>query len=612
MGKEKLLGLAKEASKAAKSIVSSLNKHEMDLLAKKLGSVEDASKYLELHKDKADKIKQALQKELQTMSEVGGDIEQVLPKSQVLPKQPVVPTAPKAPEMLSPLNKGELVDEATGLITKPQELPGMLAAEKVRSNISPSKLDLSQFGSHLDNIKPGQLSIQDIVEAASQNKKVQAGALGTGAIALGAGDTRGPVVNNTGYDKPSDLRFGKSPESNNEPTPASNEEDTTVESGSQTSQSSQTTQQPSESSILAKLLASKDEDYEKYKDVLKRRDAVILANELGQAGTLIGSGISGAKPVGMELFKQGIDLAQQIPEDYKQNIAMDSYDPNSKISKNYREFLGRYMKEVPPNLTAAQIKEVILPAIQKENVSKSNAEKMSKMDEFRQKRLDMASLNKAKSQLEAAKARALSTIGGAAGTVLRTRVNAADAIFATAGIENEENVNEESLQKMTGALNQLPPQMISELTMELNKLLTGAGIPAQSTFRKLNPKNLNMDIATFSNYVKSEMGPANQAEYAKLVLKTASRVKKGAKKSLGDLVKKSFAGTEHIKKQLPEDYENVIRELELDPADFGYKSESPKKEESSKKASQYAPGQLLEIKGKRYKVGDDGDTLIPQ
>ena len=342
----------------------------------------------------------------------------------------------------------------------------------------------------------------------------------------------------------------------------------------------------SEAQELATLLASED-NRESFADVLKHKNLSVLANQLGQAGNIIGGALAktGPNEAAQKLFQSNVALAQQGPEDFKQQIAMDEHDPDSAVSKNYRAFLEKRGLKVGPGITAAQIKGTLLPTHEKEQALKTKLEasksaaidkkaerelRNKEIDSFKKERIDQTAQNLAKRQLESAKSRALSTIGGVAGNALRNRVVAANAMFGTVGVK--EDITEQEVDKLKDVdLNKLPPQFIAELTVETNRMLTGSGIPAQSTFQKLMPKNLKMSEANIKNWVTSEMGPANQAAFAKLVLKTATRVKRNSQKSLSGLVKKSFSGTDHIKRQLPEDYENVIKELELNPEDFGFK-----------------------------------------
>lgn len=352
-------------------------------------------------------------------------------------------------------------------------------------------------------------------------------------------------------------------------------------------------EEPSKVQTLADTLAKKPQG-EKFEDVQKRADMAELANVLGSAGDIIGGAISGTGPnqAAQALFKQNIALAQNMPAKFQAKLAMEEKDPDSSVSKNYREFLKRYGVNAPESITAAQIKEVLLPAAEKEALKKAQIQaqerelalrleekrkdydlkredqrlKQEKTDIYRQAIREDKDRMLARRQLEMAKNRAIAG-GGPAVTTLRNRIVAADAIFSTAGLPQE--LDEKDIDKIDNKkLDSLPPQFIAELTVETNRMLTGTGVPAQSTFKKLMPSNMNMTEANIKNWITSNVGPANQAPFVKLVLKTAARIKRNSQKGLAENYKKYFSGTEHIRKQLPEDYEATLAGLGLHPDDL--------------------------------------------
>lgn len=122
---------------------------------------------------------------------------------------------------------------------------------------------------------------------------------------------------------------------------------------------------------LATLLAQ-DKSGGSYTDAVKARDYAQLINQMGSAGDIIGGALArtGPNAQAQEAFKQNIALANQGPKDFQEKIAMESHDPNSAESKNYREFLKRYGINVGEGVTASQIKDTLMPALEKEQMQK--------------------------------------------------------------------------------------------------------------------------------------------------------------------------------------------------------------------------------------------------
>lgn len=94
-------------------------------------------------------------------------------------------------------------------------------------------------------------------------------------------------------------------------------------------------------------------------DALRRaqlayNDATFV-NQLGKAGELIGSGISGAKPVAQELFDQNIAQSGQGLKNFKDLQAQEADDPKSAQSVQARELLSQALgRKVPEGLSYSQ------------------------------------------------------------------------------------------------------------------------------------------------------------------------------------------------------------------------------------------------------------------
>lgn len=78
-----------------------------------------------------------------------------------------------------------------------------------------------------------------------------------------------------------------------------------------------------------------------------------LTNSLGAAGEIIGSSIARTTPVAQQLFKDNIAQADQGVKDFKDRKALEKDDPNSPLSKGYRNFLKQMGVEVKGDFTSA-------------------------------------------------------------------------------------------------------------------------------------------------------------------------------------------------------------------------------------------------------------------
>lgn len=346
---------------------------------------------------------------------------------------------------------------------------------------------------------------------------------------------------------------------------------------------------------LAQSMASVADDNGLQK-AMDQRDLIVLANQLGKASELVGTAISGAKPTAAGMFDTNVGLAQQKVSDYKELLANEENDANSAVSKNYRDFLARYGVKAPENITAKQVKDTLLPFAFKDK--EAEEARAGKLEEAKYRQAALAATREqtqayrdamiserrdrqARTQLEAMKNKALSG-GGKPASDIRTRINGANAIFATAGVDT--GIDDKGIEQLQDKeLNQLPPQFIAELAIETNRMLTGSGVPAQSTFKKLLPKNIAMDQAGLEAYVTSKMTPANQASFVKQILKTAVRVRDNSKKQNAELMKQYVSGTSHIAERLPEDYDAALTELGLDPNEFNGKLKGIQLSTSEKK-----------------------------
>lgn len=531
---------------------------------------------------------------------------------------------------------GELPPVGSALETMPPRSPADQSAEVFeRAGLTPQEKlqvlrgkpqNMTPMKSEAPSINEGSLGdLPSPNDASTPVNPMIAGASAAGLLGLGAALPKaqkppsdidmgnGGLFNLPGFPSKEDRKFGPQDLLMDQPQEEQPEDTEDIQQGSaqvggnavpkgapvkrETSEKAKP-EQKSDIQSLADMLQAQDESGESFKDAQNRKNLSILGNQLGSAGDIIGGAIShtGPNEAVQKAFGNNVKLAENITNDFKDRKVMEEQDPNSAVSKNYRDFLTKYGVKAGPGVTAAQIKNVLLPAAEKEQLKKSqlDAQKFtaeqgrlsreSIADENRKSRefiaqqnlegrkalaattTDKQATNLAKRQLEMAKNRALSG-GGIAANRVRNRITAADNIFGTIGVDTE--LNEHDIDKLDQKmLNKIPLPMVAEMAVEMNAMLTPSGIPPQSTFKKLLPANLAMDKAKIAGYITSSLPPAQQEEFVKLTLKTAARIKRNSQKQNAKLMGQYFSGTSHIRDHLPDDYNEAVKSLGLNPDDL--------------------------------------------
>lgn len=224
-------------------------------------------------------------------------------------------------------------------------------------------------------------------------------------------------------------------------------------------------------------------------------------------------------------------------------------DPNSPYSKLMREFLGKIGVSVPEGTSGAQLEKAapwavkIFEAENQKELAKAKMAELAAMRAATNDRLknkdtnkDFATMNKLITE-EIASGRTV--LGKAAGSV-----QAVDRMEAAIAGKD---------------LNSVTPEMVAELALGLNTLLTTGSQPAVSTFEKLLPKNISKDAASLRQYILSRPQGAGNAEFIKNMMAIAQREKEVAKKQIKGTQNKLVAGFEHLKDANPQRYNRTLK-----------------------------------------------------
>lgn len=343
-------------------------------------------------------------------------------------------------------------------------------------------------------------------------------------------------------------------------------------------------------------------------------DAAFWGKIGSQIGGALGHQSKGVIDRNIELAGELDKIGKRDQEQLMQRIALEKQDPNSRYSMAAKNFIEEKFKvKLPEGISAEALDKTFmspaLKAFEAEETRKATIAKQLQDAETKkelalqrsQDRTDQiklqASLNapmrelamqqrqqgledrntrQASQQLEVLKRNAIQG-GGVAGNQIRNKIQFADNLFGTVGADPM--MNEKDIEALpASSFDHVNRTMVAEMAIELNRLLSSTGTPAQATLEKLIPRNILMDKTKIQDYVTSELNPAQQGEFIKQALKTGARIKEIGKRQNKELMSKYFAGTERIKKYSPDDYSRALAELGLEPEDI----EGPKKKPSKK------------------------------
>lgn len=335
-------------------------------------------------------------------------------------------------------------------------------------------------------------------------------------------------------------------------------------------------------------------------NVLQQAKQATLMNQLGKSAELTASGIGAAtgggiirptERTGSQLFDQNIALAQQGVRDFQALTEQEKKDPNSDYAKGLRDFMKKQFGMNIQGGTPEQIMSVAPMAL------KAYDTKLA-----------------ADARLKVAEQRAnLAETKAASGEKQHTSDKQQQALSQTIGVLESARGNPEVSQALrdryaaSKALplinkydpNNLSPQQVSLVASELSKIATG-GVPTHAEMQALTPNTLASKFASIAQMVINKPTPANAGAFLKQYKDYLTDLQQNAQNVVRDKIGRVI---ETNKNRLGEENYNSLKEQYL-------KSQEPT-QTSEKQTSEHAPGDLVNYKGKQYKVGADGDTLEP-
>lgn len=284
----------------------------------------------------------------------------------------------------------------------------------------------------------------------------------------------------------------------------------------------------------------------------KARDESILRHQVSQAGKQIGAGISGAKLAPSDMDKQGIAGAGGIVQDYLQRIKMDEQDPNSPISKAFKQYAQKYNVNVKGDFTAAMGKE-LLPFIFKSFEAEENRKLREELAKQKREELSIIKQRAQESKDEAKEQKDYAELSKRiTGELQRSNTPFGKMV----GIIR----SAEAIEQLAAGINpnQLDSRQITEIARNLDAMLS-SGAATISGMKKLIPESYSKDAASILEYISSRPKGAGQGEFVKRMLETVAREKELAKRQVEKTQGKLLTGYSHLYKKDKDKFNDFLR-----------------------------------------------------
>lgn len=359
-----------------------------------------------------------------------------------------------------------------------------------------------------------------------------------------------------------------------------------------------------QSQNLASLLAT-DKNQQSYDDMKKRSDLGVLGNQLGAAADIVGNAIAFRQPnaAAQKQFGEQAAMAANMPKEFAQKQAMDEQDPNSAVSKNYRDFLAKQGLTVGPGVTAAQVKEVLLPAVDKEKLQQERLQAQTQNHQ-----LGMAQINAYRALQQGNKDRA-----DAEKNDFKDRQEAAQIGDKMNGLSassrsalGQSATAKMKAQRLIQLLNSpdTTPQDLNLAATDMNSVVSGTATISGTKDQEY--RSLQTDLAKGLQYLGSGIQTPDVPQVKQHLINVAQKMSQ-----ISDDVQNRQIGTIRAAhadffKRRPEIVNGIIQSIQGEAPQApvpGQNSQAPAPHQGK-----FPPGSTILIKGKPAIVGADGDS----
>lgn len=294
--------------------------------------------------------------------------------------------------------------------------------------------------------------------------------------------------------------------------------------------------------------------------------------EIGKAGEQLGTAFSGGrtKATSQGLFDEQAAHANDPIQQMLQAQEMEKSDPNSDVSKGFKDFAKQYGVNVQGNFSAA-MGEKLLPFIFKGYEAQQQRE--ARHD-------DVNARLEARSQDMADKNATLLSMGlqrtdaKQADSFNRNAIKAnqgAQQLVSNRGALGKANATVQSVEKLQSSLdkypdlNKMPPELVADFVAAFNNTFTG-GQASDAKFKKILPKNLWNDKAKAIEWFTGNPSGAAQGQFVRAYMDVAEGQKKVAENQIKEGIAKHYRNS--ASGMHPTDLETQLGSYGLTPQDI--------------------------------------------
>jgi hypothetical protein len=338
----------------------------------------------------------------------------------------------------------------------------------------------------------------------------------------------------------------------------------------------------------------------------RERDLNIASQNFAKYGTLLGSGISKTDPSQILGIIKDSDKNVGMPvQKYAEQLQNQQNDPSSPVSKVVGQYLTQKGFNLPPNTSASDAFKV-MPFLQKDmalqnamqrSLLASNTKKdvaasnQSSMDKRADKSNEIKKEANNISRDQKASANQDKTLAQTKTMLESARGNAA-VQQAQKDLYSSKKVN--SLFNIYPNLDDIPDAQVNQVISEVAKIAQG-GVPPGHEQDSLRPNTPESKLAKLWGQLTNKPNGASLGAYLKEFKKYNDVLANDAQ----DVIKDKFGRViESSKKQLGDENYKSLQEQYMKPF-----------QDLSSAKGNHAPGSVVSVKGKKYMVGPDGDSL---
>lgn len=322
----------------------------------------------------------------------------------------------------------------------------------------------------------------------------------------------------------------------------------------------------------------------------------LLLARLGEAGQTIGEAWKSPGSKVDTSFWQGLQKDANRPvEELDKRVQMEKFDPNSSASRAARELLKAQKIKFTGNPSLADL-EKIMPGIDHLIRNRENAENRAFIAAENAKMRQASAKEKATTKDEQITVKRFDDLNK---KLVSETGSSRSAFGKMANIIRSSEAIQNLIDMKGGDLNKMDNREIQELARSLDAILA-QGQPTISGTAKLVPQTLWGDVKKIEEYLTNQRQGAGQASFLKNMVNTIDREKNLAADQVKKVQSKILSTYNDLEEKDPEKFDMLMKSHGLRPQgtqDQPTQSNKPK------------PGDIVNVKGKRYRVGSDGDSL---